>query len=96
MTKEEMIRLFESREHYLSGEGHDFEAFQRLNALGLRPKCPYTKKPLDFIDAANHCFVFLAIDVDKLAEVATIEDIEYLAGCGVFYDEPFNSIGFNI
>lgn len=37
----------------------------------------------DIIEAASHDVVWLSINVEKLAEVATEEDILYLYRCGV-------------
>lgn len=41
----------------------------------------------DIIYGAQHDIVFIGVNTDKLAEVATEEDIIYLLRCGVCYDD---------
>lgn len=40
----------------------------------------------DMVCAAEHDEIFLAVDCEKLAEVATDDDILMLSRCGVRYD----------
>lgn len=47
---------------------------------------------LDMISAAEHDEIFLEVDCDKLAEVATEEDILTLIRCGVRYDDDLDGL----
>ena len=47
---------------------------------------------LDMISAAEHDEIFLEVDCDKLAEVATEEDILMLTRCGVRYDDDLDGL----
>lgn len=46
----------------------------------------------DMISAAEHDEIFLDVDCDKLAEVATDADILTLTRCGVRYDASFGCL----
>ncbi len=46
----------------------------------------------DMVSGAEHDQIFLDADLDKLAEVATEEDILTLCRCGVFYDDDVESL----
>jgi hypothetical protein len=53
---------------------------------------PKTVGRTDILAAAEHDEIWIDIDCDKLAAVATEEDILYLSRCGVCYDEGLNSL----
>ncbi len=44
------------------------------------------KRGSDIISAATHDEIFLNVDMEKLAEVITLEQIIDLARCGIRYD----------
>lgn len=46
----------------------------------------------DMVCAAEHDEIFLDVDCDKLAEVATEYDIIMLTRCGVHYDSDTNGL----
>ena len=46
----------------------------------------------DMISASEHDEIFLDVDCDKLAEIATEEDILMLTRCGIRYDEDCDSL----
>jgi hypothetical protein len=46
----------------------------------------------DMVGAAEHDQIWLNVDCEKLAEVATEEDIRMLDACGVFLDEDTDSL----
>ena len=46
----------------------------------------------DIISAAEHDVFYLDIDLEKLAEVATEDDILLLVRCGVMYDGAYNCL----
>lgn len=64
----------------------DLCAFLRLHEL-----LP-VDKPRDMVAAAEHDEIFLDCDCDKLAQVATQEDIVYLHRCGVRFDRSLESL----
>lgn len=98
MTKEKMmIDLEETFEKY----NDDYMEFGRVeNKLHLRPDlCAFLllDKLLpnygrDIVCAAEHDEIFLDADCEKLAEVATEEDILTLTRCGVHYDSDTDSL----
>lgn len=47
----------------------------------------YMGDGIDIISAAEHDEIFLNVDLDALAKLATEKDIEFLASGGVFYSE---------
>lgn len=46
----------------------------------------------DMITAAEHDKIYLGTDCEKLASVATDDDILYLVRCGVMLDSEFDSL----
>jgi len=46
----------------------------------------------DMVSAAEHDEIYLDVDCEALAAVATEEDIQTLARCGVRYDEGLESL----
>lgn len=46
----------------------------------------------DVINGADHDIIFLNIDMEKLNEVATEEDIKKLIHLGAFYNEEYGCI----
>ncbi len=86
MTLEEMEAAFEAAiDRPINSELHDFDGFVRLSAMGNR-------NFKDIIGAAEHDQVWLSINVDWLASVATIDDINYLVDCGIHYDADYDSL----
>lgn len=48
------------------------------------------------IASAHHDLIYLGVDCDKLAEVATKRDILTLVRCGVIYDDDTNSLMMSV
>ncbi len=46
----------------------------------------------NIIDAAEHDKIFLGIDIKKLAQAATEDDIQLLVRCGVLYNTYYDSL----
>lgn len=74
---------FERIENKLSGRP-DLHAFLLLDKL-----MPGTR---DMVSAAEHDEIYLDMDCEKLAEVASEHDILALTRCGVRYDEDTDSL----
>jgi hypothetical protein len=74
---------FERVENKLSSRP-DIHAFILLNQLQ-----PGTR---DLVSAAEHDEIYLDIDVDKLAEVITEDQVRDLARCGVRYDDGLDCL----
>lgn len=87
MTKDELITEFDLDGEYLHFERiekplhprPDICAFLRLHEL-----VPGTR---DMVSAAEHDEIFLDVDLEQLAAVATEDDVVYLQRCGVRLDE---------
>jgi len=62
----------------------DLAMFNLLNRL-----VPSTQ---NIVGAAEHDTIYLAVDVEKLLEVATVADIKLLAANGVMYEESTDSL----
>lgn len=90
MTLDEMIELFESDEGYLDGPTRDIHPRRDVAAfLLLHELVPQTQ---DILGHASHDEVFLSVDPELLARVATPEDIAELRRCGVRYDSSTDSL----
>jgi len=63
----------------------DLHAFNLLDKL-----LPGSKR--DIVSSAGHDEIWLDIDCDELAKVATPEDIEVLARCGIRYSSSEDSL----
>lgn len=63
----------------------DLHAFNLLDRL-----LPGSKN--DIVAVAEHDEIWLDIDCDELAKVATTQDIEALVRCGVRYDSDLESL----
>lgn len=74
---------FERIENKLSGRP-DLHAFLLLDKL-----MPGTR---DMVSAAEHDEIYLDVDCEKLAEVASEHDILALTRCGVRYEEDTDSL----
>ena len=79
----------------------DYLKFERVeNKLHARPDlCAFLlidkllpNNGSDIVCAAEHDEIYLDADCEKLAEVATEEDILTLTRCGVRYDSEFDSL----
>jgi hypothetical protein len=88
VTQDELIELFEKNDdEYLKFEKienplhkrPDLCAFLRLDQL-----VPGTH---DMVSAAEHDEIYLEVDLEKLAEVATADDVIYLQRCGIRLDD---------
>lgn len=53
-------------------------------------------EPRDMVAAAEHDEIWLDVDCDALAEVATQEHIVELSRCGVRYDPEMDSLAMNV
>lgn len=74
---------FERVENKLSGRP-DLHAFLLLDKL-----MPGTR---DMVSAAEHDEIYLDVDCEKLADIASEDDILALTRCGVRYDEGTDSL----
>ena len=79
----------------------DFLEFERVEGkLHSRPDlCAFLlidkllpREGRDIVSAAEHDEIYLDADCEKLAEVATEEDILTLTRCGVLYDSSTDSL----
>ena len=79
----------------------DYLKFERVeNKLHSRPDiCAFLlldkllpNDGIDIVSAATHDEFFLDADCEKLAEVATEDDILMLTRCGVHYDSETDSL----
>lgn len=61
-------------------------------AFILLDKLVPSEKDMDMVSAAEHDVIYLNTDCDKLAEVATEDNILTLTRCGVFYDSDVDSL----
>lgn len=88
MTRDELIELFEANDD-------EFLKFEKIeNPLHKRPDlCAFLRLDemvpgnRDMVSAAEHDEIYLEIDLDKLAEVATEDDVIYLQRCGIRLDD---------
>jgi hypothetical protein len=62
----------------------DIHAFILLNQL-----LPGNR---DMVSAAGHDQIWLDVDLEALAEVATVDHIRQLEACGVHYDSDYDSL----
>lgn len=82
--KLEDVRLeFEDIENKLSTRP-DIHAFILLNQL-----LPGNR---DMVSAAEHDQIWLDVDLEALAQVATVDHIRQLEACGVHYDGGYDSL----
>lgn len=100
MTKQELISLFKDHndETTTTKEFLKFERVQAHNSLTTRPdlyalvlidkRVPGNS---DIIGDSAHDEIFLSVNPDDLASVATREDIIDLIRCGVRYDSQWDS-----
>ena len=63
----------------------DLCAFMLIDSL-LPDSC------CDIVSAAEHDEIYLDVDIDVLAKLATEEDIQTLVRCGVRYDEGYGCL----
>lgn len=61
----------------------------------LRPPLHSVPRSM-IIGSAEHDFVWITVDIEELAAVITIEQVEELAKCGVIYDSGTDSLGLSI
>lgn len=66
----------------------DLHAFMLLDRLVPMP----SKGQQDMIGGAEHDIIFLTVNEDALARVATDDDIRDLAACGVFISQEYGGL----
>lgn len=79
---------------------NEYIKFERVEGkLGARPDlCAFNlldrlvPGKTDIISAVEHDVFYLDIDLEKLAEVATEDDILLLVRCGVMYDGEYDCL----
>jgi hypothetical protein len=84
----DVAKVFEAHDdEFLKGpiDGRpDVRAFTLLDRL-----VPGTR---DMVASAEHDRIWLDVDLEKLAAVATVDDIIVLIQCGVLYDDEEDSL----
>lgn len=97
MTVDEMKELFEKyADEYQYG---DFEKI--LGTLSTRPDMHAFRlienllpnKKFDMIASAEHDQIWLGVDPEELAAVATPEIIRQLVACHIFFDDQYDGLG---
>lgn len=93
MTSEELTELFGKHldAHYLTGTSRgqrDLQGFIRLNELAPNES--------DIVVDARYDAIWLSTDLDQLAANATEEDVIYLLGCGIVYDDGYDGLMMNV
>ena len=94
MTREEVIEIFES-DRQTNWLLNDLAGFVRLVQLGYSNPGSEVQGQIsqrDLVSCAEHDQIWLDIDIDWLASVATKEDIEYLSDCGFNWDDDVDSV----
>ncbi|MBS3648884.1 hypothetical protein KEU06_09720 [Pseudaminobacter sp. 19-2017] len=98
MTVDEMIEAFEAASNRpntgvnfacdgrFGTKRNDLHAFMLLESI-LPEQVNENGHVMDMVTAAEHDKIWLEVDVRKLAEVITKEQIEELEACGVFASE---------
>lgn len=94
MTYDEMVKIFEDGQKRPMSDLEDLDGFIKLANLGviLTWNDGTKVRNHDLISYAEHDQIWLAVDVNKLAEVATEDDINYLVDCGIWLDEDHGSL----
>jgi len=88
MTRDELIELFESSDdEYLNFEKIESPLHKRPDLCAFLRLDELVPGNRDMVSAAEHDEIYLEIDLDKLAEVATADDVIYLQRCGIRLDD---------
>jgi hypothetical protein len=84
-----MAELFDdlSDANHLEFEKIEKPKFQRRDLCAFVKLNELVPGDDDIVSAAEHDEIWLAIDVEELAEVITEDDIIFLLRCGVMFDE---------
>jgi len=90
MTLEEMVELFEKHDGLYLTEKSDRR--QDLAAFNLLDKL--VPGDGDIISCAEHDEYWISITPEDLASAANEENIKFLIGCGLRYDEDVDSFAF--
>lgn len=94
MTTEELSKLWEklSDDYLLEFEEikHKRSKREDLHAFLLLDELQPGKN--DLVNAAQHDVIYLDVNIKKLAEKITKEQIRELICCGVHYEEEFDSL----
>ena len=97
MTVDEMIAAFEAAgdrtfteifqcDGRFGTKRNDLHAFMLLESI--LPGAPNSSGyVMDMVAAAEHDEIYLDINLERLAEVVTLEQVEELESCGVHFDE---------
>lgn len=97
MTTDEMHDIMNEN------DGEEFLKFDRVeNKRSQRPDlhafllidelAPATRNGQDMVSAAEHDEIYLSVSPERLAAVATREQVIELSRCGVRYDEGIDSL----
>lgn len=92
MTTEELLALFEKDGEYIEFERIDNPPCRRRDICAFLRLQELTPGDGPIVSAAEHDEIFLAVNLDELAAVATEADIIYLQRCGVRVDEWENGL----
>jgi hypothetical protein len=93
MTADEMKSLFKENEGLFLQSDCITERLSQmddLHAFLLLDKLVPGQQ--NIIDGASHDEIYISIDVDKLAEVITPEQIQELIRCGIMYSDEVDSL----
>lgn len=90
MTVDEIMLAFEKAvERPINTGLHDIDGFLHLIKLGWKPN-------KDIFSSAEHDQVWLNVDMEWFASVATVDDINYLYDCGIWYDSGYVCLGMSV
>jgi hypothetical protein len=92
MTSDELTRLWEQHnDEFLKFERVVGAPCKRADLCAFILLDKLVPGTFDIVSAAEHDEIWLEIDVEKLAAVASEEDVVYLIRCGVRYNERNDS-----
>lgn len=97
MTVEELYEAFEnaSENSKIVWNRNDLDAFLKLLELGWANPGSVVQgvqSKRSMISCAEHDEIWLDVDLEWLASVATLEDVEYLVSCNILLDEDTDSL----
>ncbi len=95
MDRDELIELFDTHDNkYLDFEGIENPPSSYRDLCGLLKLSQLlpSRKPGQIVTGAGHEAIYIRCDLDKLAKVATEDDIIYLIRCGIRYDEDGSAL----
>jgi len=91
ITEKEMIAAFNDNKMKFDDIPVKFSERQDLHAFRLLDMMMFGENK-DIISGAEHDEIWLDVNGEELAEVASISRIHELAACGVMYDEDTGSL----